>query len=108
MISACNARRIASASLLQFITHPEFFQKGLPSLGFYGPFEPGVQSYSCSGSPYWMFLNYAALTLPQEHPFWNVVEEEGHWKSIPKNGLESEFFKGPGMLISNHGTSGSS
>jgi hypothetical protein len=36
------ARRIASGSLLQFVTHPAFFNKGIPSLGFYGPFEPAV------------------------------------------------------------------
>lgn len=102
------ARRIASSALLQFISHPEFFNKGIPALGFYGPFEPAVQRYSCSASPYWMFLSFSALTLPVDHPFWTANEELGHWADIDSSSVLSEYFQGSGLLISNHGEAGTS
>ena len=102
------ARRVASSALLQFVTHPKFFNNGIPSLGFYGPFEPCIQTYSCSASPYWMFLSYIALTLPKDHPFWTDKEEMGHWGSIKKDEVYSKYSTGMGMLISNHGSSGTS
>jgi len=102
------ARRIASGALLQFVTHPLFFNQGIPSLGFYGPFEPCIQSYSCSASPYWMFLSFIALTLPKNHPFWTDKEELGHWGDIKKDEVYSKYSPGMGMLISNHGSSGTS
>ena len=103
-----NARRIASGALLQFISHPDFFNKGIPSLGFYGPFEPAIQWYSCSASPYWMFLGYSALNLPESHPFWSATEDAGHWDEIGNNEVHTEFLEGPGLLISNHGDAGTS
>lgn len=107
-ISFGNARRVASGSLLQFIGHPDFFNQGLPSLGFYGPFEPGIQSYSCSASPYWMFLNFAGLILPESHPYWSEKEALGPWGNITEQDIRNEYFAGPGMLVSNHGPSGAS
>jgi hypothetical protein len=102
------ARRVASSALLQFVTHPSFFNQGIPSLGFYGPFESCIQGYSCSASPYWMFLCYIALTLPKDHPFWTDTEEMGHWGSIKENEVFSKYSSGMGILISNHGPSGTS
>ena len=107
-ITPGEARRIASASLLQFVTHPKFFHHGIPSLGFYGPFEPCIQPYSCSASPYWMFLSYIALTLPKDHPFWTDKEELGHWSDVAKDEVFSKYSSGMGMLISNHGSTGTS
>lgn len=107
-ITPGEARRIASASLLQFVTHPKFFHQGIPSLGFYGPFEPCIQAYSCSASPYWMFLSYIALTLPKDHPFWTDKEEMGHWGGIEKDEVFSKYSYGMGMFLSNHGSTGTS
>jgi hypothetical protein len=107
-ISPGVARRVSSGALMQFITHPKFFNQGIPSLGFYGPFEPAIQSYSCSASPYWMFMGFTALTLPKNHPFWTEKEELGHWDNIEIDNVHSKYPPGMGMLISNHGTSGTS
>ena len=107
-ITPGEARRVASASLLQFVSHPRFFQQGIPSLGFYGPFEPCIQSYSCSASPYWMFLSYIALTLPEDHPFWTDTEEMGHWGAMGNDDIVSKYSPGMGMLISDHGPTGTS
>ncbi len=100
------ARRIASSALLQFVTHPSFFNQGIPSLGFYGPFDHSIQSYSCSASPYWMFLSFIALTLPKAHPFWTDKEEIGHWGKIKKGEVYSKYSSGMGMLLSNDGNTG--
>lgn len=100
------ARRVASGGLLQFTTHPDFFIKGIPALGFYGPFPPAIQSYSCSASPYWMFGCFSALILPPGHPFWTAKEEAGHWERILPDAVHSEYWSGAGFLVSNHGGSG--
>jgi hypothetical protein len=102
------ARRVASGALLQFVTHPDFFNQGIPALGFYGPFDHCIQTYSCSASPYWMFLGYIALTLPKDHPFWTEKEEMGHWGDIKNDEVYSKYSSGMGILLSNHGTSGTS
>ena len=100
------ARRVASGALLQFTTHPDFFYRGVPALGFYGPFPPAIQSYSCSASPYWMFMNFASLTLPKDHPFWTAKEEMGARGELGKNDLYNQFWPGPGFLVSDHGNTG--
>lgn len=45
-------RRIASSTLLQFLENPALMEDRVPTLGFYGAFEPAVQIYSCRGSVY--------------------------------------------------------
>lgn len=77
------ARRIASGNLLQFIKRDDFLENGVPSLGFYGHFEPVLQYYSCAGSPGWMHLTFlSALSQPSNSPFWTAIEKEGEcWKS---------------------------
>ena len=72
-------RRIASGVLLQFMTHPKFMDQRVPTLGFYGPFEPAVQMYSCRGSVYWMGKLFLGLLVPADSPFWTAVENEGPW-----------------------------
>jgi len=101
------ARRICTAAMLQFVSRGDCFRQGIPTLGFYGPFEPAVQHYSCSASPYWMFVGMTALTLPADHPFWTAPEEPGAaWESLSSEDVRSEFLQGPGLLLTNHGTSG--
>ncbi len=72
-------RRIASGVLLQFMTHPKFMDERVPTLGFYGPFEPAVQVYSCRGSVYWMGKLFLGLLVPADSPFWTAIENEGPW-----------------------------
>lgn len=57
-------RRIASATLMQFLESPEFLEEGIPTMGFYGPFAPAVQIYSCRGSVYWCGKAFLSLLLP--------------------------------------------
>lgn len=36
-------RRIASGTLLQFLQNPNLLADGVPTLGFYGAFEPAIK-----------------------------------------------------------------
>ncbi len=101
------ARRLASGALLQFVTHPGFFENGVPSLGFYGHFEPALQAYSCAASPFWMFMNFTALTLHKDDPFWTAKENDGFWSSLGQN-ARATYLPGAGMLMVNYGLTGAS
>lgn len=102
------ARRIASGALLQFVSHPSFFNQGVPSLGFYGPFESCIQGYSCSASPYWMFMSFMGLVFPKNHPYWTQKEELGHWADVQNTEIKSKYSAGMGILLTNHGNTGAS
>jgi hypothetical protein len=99
------ARRIASGNMLQFLPREELYVNGLPCLGYYGPFEPLIQFYSCAASPFWLAKTFVALTLPEDSPFWTARENEGFW---PELGARTETIDlpGPGMQVVNHGSTG--
>ncbi len=100
-------RRIASATLLQFIQHPSFMEDNVPTLGFYGPFEPAVQIYSCRGSVYWMGKAFLALLLPKDNPFWTAKENNGPWeKELRKDQVYNKFQEGSNLLITDYPNSG--
>ncbi len=103
------ARRICSGCLLQFMTRPDFLRNGVPSLGFYGPFDPCVNPYSCAASPMWGHLLFvAAFALPPDHSFWTAKENEGDWESISENLPRDTPLPGPGILVTNYHSSGHS
>lgn len=100
-------RRIASSSMLQFLTHPAFMEDQVPTLGFYGAFEPSVQIYSCRGSVYWMGKAFMALLLPSDNPFWASQENNGPWQSeLKKNEVYSKYQPNSNLLITNYPNSG--
>ena len=102
------ARRICSGNLLQFARRAEFLENGVPSLGFYGHFEPCLQTYSCAASPMWGHLNFlSALSLPETHPFWTEPENEGEWPGMGDAARET-ILEAPGIAVVNYGGSGQS
>ncbi|PWG81413.1 DUF2264 domain-containing protein [Pararcticibacter amylolyticus] len=102
-------RRIASGTMLQFLENPGFMEDRVPTLGFYGPFEPAVQIYSCRGSVYWMGKAFLALLLPGDNPFWTAKENNGPWEHELKKGMVyNKFQSGSNILITNYPNSGSS
>jgi len=54
---------------------------GVPTLGFYGVFDPATQPYSCRGSVYWMGKAFLSLLLPEDNEFWQAKENDGPWES---------------------------
>ncbi|WP_207493820.1 DUF2264 domain-containing protein [Aridibaculum aurantiacum] len=96
-------RRIASGSLLQFLTDPNFLEDNIPTLGFYGSFEPAVQPYSCRGSVFWMGKAFFALMLDENNPFWTAKENEGAWKTeLAKGKVYNKFQDSSSILITDY------
>ncbi|APZ48077.1 hypothetical protein BW723_06260 [Polaribacter reichenbachii] len=102
-------RRISSGVLKQFLQHPEFMEDNVPTLGFYGAFEPAVQNYSCRGSVYWMGKAFMGLLVSDDSPFWTSIENEGAWESELKDGkVFNNFMKDSELLITNYPNIGAS
>ncbi|HJV77012.1 MAG TPA: DUF2264 domain-containing protein [Paludibacter sp.] len=102
-------RRIASGTLLQFFQHPDFMKDGVPTLGFYGPFEPAVQMYSCRGSVYWGGKVFLGLLVPADNPFWTAIENEGDWETkLAKGEVYNKFEPGSKILITDYPNIGAS
>ena len=100
------ARRISSGSLMQFLSREDFLYKGVPTLGFYGQFSPLVQGYSCAESPFWLGKAFLCLHLPEDHPFWTAVENNGTWEKLEKNETKVTTLDGPALCFSNHQANG--
>lgn len=96
-------RRIASGVMQQFLQSPDFMKDNVPTLGFYGAFEPAVQSYSCRGSVYWMGKAFLGLMVPDDNPFWTAKENEGAWeKEFEKDKVYHKFQKVSEILITDY------
>ncbi|MFG6686481.1 DUF2264 domain-containing protein [Mariniflexile sp. HNIBRBA6329] len=102
-------RRISSGVIKQFFTHPEFMQDHVPTLGFYGAFEPAVQVYSCRGSVYWMGKAFLGLLVPDDNPFWTAKENNGAWETeFKKDEVYNNFQKASEILITDYPNIGAS
>lgn len=103
-------RRIASGTILQFLEHPDFLSEGIPTLGFYGAFEPAVQQYSCRGSVFWLGkLFLTGLSIPADNEFWTAVENNGAWdKEIKEQRVLHRYSSGSNVLITDYADIGAS
>ena len=102
-------RPLASSTLLQFLENPALMEDRVPTLGFYGAFEPAVQIYSCRGSVYWMGKAFLGLLLPADNPFWTAVENNGAWeKELQPGKVYNKFMEGSNTLVTNYPNSGTS
>jgi len=97
-------RRIASGTMLQFLQNPDFlYQDNIPTLGFYGPFEPAVQIYSARASVFWMSKVFLGLIVPESNPFWTATENEGAWATeLSKGNVYNKFQQGTNILITDY------
>lgn len=96
-------RRIASGVMQQFLQNPDFMKDNVPTLGFYGAFEPAVQSYSCRGSVYWMGKAFLGLMVPDDNPFWTAKENEGAWeKEFERDKVYHKFQKASEISITDY------
>lgn len=92
-------RRIASGVIKQFLTHPDFMKDNVPTLGFYGEFEPAVQNYSCRGSVYWMGKIFMGLLVPDNNPFWTSKENNGDWDTMFKKDEVYNKYQGDSQIL---------
>ncbi|MFJ9815660.1 DUF2264 domain-containing protein [Streptomyces sp. NPDC101151] len=70
-------RRLASGALTYFLDRGAVDSRGLLTLGWHGPDETVLQSYSGPASPYWASKGFLGLLLPPEHEVWTANEEPG-------------------------------
>ncbi|MFT4153785.1 DUF2264 domain-containing protein [Parafilimonas sp.] len=102
-------RRISSGVLLQFLQNPDFIKDEVPTLGFYGAFEPAVQPYSCRGSAFWMGKAFLGLLVPAGNPFWNAKENDGLWDTaFKKDSVYNLFCDSSHILITDYPNIGAS
>lgn len=101
-------RRIASGNLLQFLSNPKFLKSGVPTLGFYGEFEPAVQNYSCRASTYWCGKFFLGLLIPSNSPFWTESENNGEWEKQDTAQNLNIYSQKTGILVSNYSNIGAS
>lgn len=102
-------RRIASGTLLQFLQNPDWMKDSIPTLGFYGAFEPGIQPYSCRGSVFWMGKLFLGLLVPADNPFWTAKENEGSWnKEFKSDQVYNHFLEGSKIMMTNYPAIGAS
>nr|WP_315245497.1 DUF2264 domain-containing protein [uncultured Flavobacterium sp.] len=92
-------RRISSGVIKQFLTHPDFMKDNVPTLGFYGAFEPAVQNYSCRGSVYWMGKIFLGLLVPDNNPFWTAKENNGDWDTTFKKDQVYNKYQGDSQIL---------
>ncbi|TCN59038.1 DUF2264 domain-containing protein [Flavobacterium circumlabens] len=96
-------RRISSGVLLQFLKNPNLLKDNVPTLGFYGEFEPAVQRYSCRGSAFWMAKAFLGLLVPAENPFWTATENDGAWENeLIKGKVYNKFSEKSEVLITDY------
>ncbi|RRD94905.1 DUF2264 domain-containing protein [Clostridiales bacterium COT073_COT-073] len=100
------ARRIASGSLLQFLGRDDLWYQGIPVLGFYRPFAPMIQDYSCAESPLWMAKAFLCLYFPEDHPFWTETENNGSWEQLMPGQNKVTTLNGPALSYINHQANG--
>lgn len=102
-------RKIASSTLLQFLQHPDFLKNNVPTLGFYGAFEPAVQGYSCRGSVYWCGKAFLGLLLPADNIFWKSIENNEPWgNELSRGNVYNKYQSGSDILITDYPNSGAS
>lgn len=101
-----SARRIASGSLLQFLSRDDFLSGGVPTLGFYKQFSPLVQGYSCAESVLWCGKAFLCLHFPVDHPFWTETERNGSWEKLGCREVKSTVLNGPALAFCNHKANG--
>lgn len=56
--------------LVWWLNHPILDNAGLLTIGYGYPNLQMSESYNGPGSPYWGFICFAFLALPNDHPFW--------------------------------------
>ena len=101
-------RRIASSTLLQFLQNPAFLEDQVPTLGFYGPFAPATQIYSCRGSVYWCGKAFFCLLLPEDNIFWTATENNGPRENgeLQLGHVYNKFQPATNLLITDYPNSG--
>lgn len=69
-------------NLRYWMEKPIFDCGGILSVGYQYPNLFMSERYNAPGSPYWALKTFLALSLPQEHPFWQAQERRPETESL--------------------------
>ncbi|GGQ11671.1 DUF2264 domain-containing protein [Streptomyces mutabilis] len=105
------SRRLVSGNLRYFLERGALTDDGLLSLGWHGPHEATLQSYSGPASPYWASKAFVSLLAPAGHPLWTAteeaapVEEADRVLALSAPGLLVQATRADGIVrLHNHGS----
>lgn len=104
-------RNAADRIVAHFVARGVPDERGLLTLGWYGPWPRLAQAYSGPGSPYWAANGMLGVSLPADHPAWTAAPRQ-----LPVQTADFvRAVRAPGWLVSgtradgivrviNHGT----
>jgi len=105
------SRRLASGSLRYFLDRGALTEDGLLTLGWHGPHDATLQTYSGPASPYWASKAFVSLLAPADHPLWTAreepapVEEADRVLALRAPGLLVQTTRADGIVrLHNHGS----
>jgi hypothetical protein len=105
------SRRLLSGSLRYFLDRGAVDEDGLLTLGWHGPHEATLQTYSGPSSPYWASKAFVSLLAPADHPLWTATEESAPSEdadrvlALPAPGLLVQSTRSDGIVrLHNHGS----
>jgi hypothetical protein len=105
------SRRLVSGSLRHFLDRGALTEDGLLGLGWHGPHDATLQTYSGPASPYWASKAFVSLLAPAGDPLWTAREEpapvEGADRvlALPVPGLLVQTTHSDGIVrVHNHGS----
>ncbi|MBO8193225.1 DUF2264 domain-containing protein [Streptomyces oryzae] len=96
------SRRLLSGALHYFLDRGAVDADGLLTLGWHGPHDATLQTYSGPASPYWASKGFVALLVPPGDPLWTAPEEPA-----PSEGADRALaLAAPGLLLQSTGDDG--
>jgi hypothetical protein len=96
------SRRLLSGTLRYFLDRGALDADGLLTLGWHGPHDATLQTYSGPASPYWASKGFVTLLVPPHHPLWTEPES-----AAPSEGPDRALaVAAPGLLVQTTGSDG--
>lgn len=110
-LSPGTSRRLISGTLRYFLDRGAVGEDGLLGLGWHGPHEATLQTYSGPASPYWASKGFVSLLAPAGHPLWTATEEAAPGEgpdqvlALPAPGFLVQSTRADGIVrLHNHGS----
>ena len=77
-------KHLLLSNMRKWFAKPIFTRDGVLTIGYNYPSLLMAEGYNAFGSPYWAMKSFAALALPEDHPFWQAQEERYEAPSVSR------------------------
>ena len=77
-------KHLLLSNMRKWFIKPIFTRDGVLTIGYNYPSLLMAEGYNAFGSPYWAMKSFAALALPEDHPFWQAEEERYDAPSVSR------------------------